>query len=499
LKLFLFNLLLIFNWLIADIGHLNYIFEGKAFDKPIRIIIKTPGVVPGLADIIVKSFDQDFDKILVTPIVWKEANTNGRNSLGNGPQGAPPADIMIPILGERNTSQAELWLMDFGAYNIQIEFFKNNQSEIINIPINSIANQITPMTKSTSVILFLLMVLLIAGLSNIITIGYRESTLINIADLDSKTIQKSYYVQFLSLIFICFVLYFGNNWWKITEKSFMKNLFKPLDNQVNIINNDKQNILQIMITDDAWKDGRISDFIPDHGKIMHLYLLNENFEQLCHLHPKRSSKTHGLFEVVIPPIEYGRYFIYIDVTLESGSNQTLKNIIEYYPKNIKKQQDIYYLKIDQDDSFIKERSSYYFKWLNSSKTYNINDEINLNFQMLDTLNRPTIIEPYIQMGGHGAIVDSSGTVFIHIHPIGTISMASQELYDKEYNLQKSEICYFGLPDSSIKDYTEDSFKNSFLSFPPIIIDNPGKYFLWIQGKSNNEIITQKFEFNIINE
>ena len=497
MKLFLFNLLVFFNLLNADIGHLNYIFEGKAFDRPIRVIIKTPGVVPGLADIIVKSFDQEIDSILVTPIVWKEANN--WNPTGNGPQAAPPPDIMLPIKGEKNTFQAELWLMDFGAYNIQIDFFKNNQSEIINIPINSIANQIIPMTQFTSVILFLLMLLLIAGLSNIITIGYRESTLNSFSDLDNSRIKKSYLVQFFSLIFIVFILYLGNNWWAITEQAFMKNLFKPLENEVNLIKNSKQNILQVKITDDAWKDGRIVDFIPDHGKIMHLYLISENHQQLCHLHPKRNLQDKGLFEVVIPPIEYGRYYIYIDVTLESGSNQTLRNIIEYYPENILDQKEQYFLEVDQDDSFIKENSSYYFKWLNNSKNYYVNNEINLNFQMFDRLNNPVMLEPYIQMGGHGAIIDSLGDIFIHIHPIGTISMASQELYDKEYDLQKSGICYFGLPDTTIKDYTKDSFKNSFLSFPPIIIDNPGKYYLWIQGKSNNQIITEKFEFHIINE
>ena len=92
-----------------------------------------------------------------------------------------------------------------------------------------------------------------------------------------------------------------------------------------------------------------------------------------------------------------------------------------------------------------------------------------------------------------------GNIFIHIHPIGTISMASQELYDKEYDIQKSGVCYFGTPNEDIKNYANLQFKNSFLSFPPIIIDKPGKYFMWIQGKSNSEIITEKFELIVIDE
>ena len=112
-----------FSQLQADVGHSNYVYEGKAFSRPIRVIIKTPGVVPGLADIIVKTFDNEINQISVTPVVWK--NNNMWTSISSGPQGAPPPDLMTLVKGEKNTYQAELWLMDFGAYNIQIELLKN--------------------------------------------------------------------------------------------------------------------------------------------------------------------------------------------------------------------------------------------------------------------------------------------------------------------------------------------------------------------------------------
>ena len=196
MKPFIFSFyLVVFNWLQADVGHSNYIYEGEAFSKPVRIIIKTPGVVPGLADIIVKTFDNTINQISVTPVVWKDNNM--WTSISTGPQGSPPPDLMTLVRGEKNTYQAELWLMDFGAYNIQIELLKNDESEIINIPINSIANQIIPMTTSVSIVLFLLMLVLVVGLANIITIGYRESTLQDPSQIDSHRIKKSYIVQFV--------------------------------------------------------------------------------------------------------------------------------------------------------------------------------------------------------------------------------------------------------------------------------------------------------------
>ena len=498
MKIFLFTIYICFFTLLnADIGHSNYIYEGKAFNKPVRVIIKAPGVVPGLADIVVKTFDNSMDKISVTPIAWKEKND--WDAITIGPQGAPPPDLMVPIQGEKNTYQAELWLMDFGAYNIQIKVVKNNQSEVLNIPINSIANQITPMTKIVSTVLFLLMILLVAGLSNIITVAYRESTLNNLKELTNKRIKKSYFVQFVSLFLISIFLYFGNDWWTYTEQLFMENLFKPLDNNVKIIKNDRQTILQIFITDEDWNNGRISDFIPDHGKIMHLYLINKNYEQLCHLHPKRNKDQNNLFEVAIPPIEYGQYYLFMDVVLESGATQTLTNEISYDLNNINVQNQNEYLLIDEDDSYILPNPNYVFKWANKQNQYLVNYEIELDFYITDNLNQSVSLEPYIQMGGHGAILDDSAQTFIHIHPIGTISMASQELYNQEYNVSKSGICYFGTPNDSLVNYSNLYNQNSFLSFPPVMLSNPGKYFMWIQGKSNNEIVTEKFEFNVIDE
>ena len=54
----LFNSILLgcFSISFAHVGSLNVFYEGKAGIYPIRVIIRPPGVVPGLADITVRSF-----------------------------------------------------------------------------------------------------------------------------------------------------------------------------------------------------------------------------------------------------------------------------------------------------------------------------------------------------------------------------------------------------------------------------------------------------------
>ena len=67
--------------------------------------------------------------------------------------------------------------------------------------------------------------------------------------------------------------------------------YENIFDQIERCRNGEQNILQIFFTDELWLSGMIPELMPDHGKIMHLYLINENYSQLCHLHPKRNKEN----------------------------------------------------------------------------------------------------------------------------------------------------------------------------------------------------------------
>ena len=83
--------------MFGDIGHLNSIYEGIAGDIPVRVIVKTPGVVPGLADINIRVFSDEVNQVTVQPIFWNA-----------GVEGAPPADIAETIKGEANLYNSQI-------------------------------------------------------------------------------------------------------------------------------------------------------------------------------------------------------------------------------------------------------------------------------------------------------------------------------------------------------------------------------------------------------
>ena len=127
-------IILFITSIYADIGHYNFTFEGEAFNQTIRVLIKPPGVVPGIANITLNVFDQSIDSVKIQPVKWHGKITSYPH-LKAGPQGSPPADLLNKVEDEESFFFGELWLMDFGAYNINIELFKGKSSEIINIPI----------------------------------------------------------------------------------------------------------------------------------------------------------------------------------------------------------------------------------------------------------------------------------------------------------------------------------------------------------------------------
>jgi len=91
----------------AHIGSPNVIYEGLAGPYPLRVVVRPPGVVPGLAEISVRVLQGKVDRVTVLPVRYD-----------TGSKGSPPPDAAKPVRGEPNLYTAELWLMTSGAHSI---------------------------------------------------------------------------------------------------------------------------------------------------------------------------------------------------------------------------------------------------------------------------------------------------------------------------------------------------------------------------------------------
>src|SRR5207244_11011101 len=82
--------------------------EDKAGEYPVRVVIRPPNVVPGLAEITVR-VQEPVQRITVLPVFWRA-----------GREGAPPPDLARLVRGETDLYLAELWLMKPGAYSVDV-------------------------------------------------------------------------------------------------------------------------------------------------------------------------------------------------------------------------------------------------------------------------------------------------------------------------------------------------------------------------------------------
>ena len=81
------------------------------------------------------------------------------------------------------------------------------------------------------------------------------------------------------------------------------------------------------------------------------------------------------------------------------------------------------------------------------------------------------------MPGHAVVARDDGRVFIHLHPMGTISPAAQARLSPAPPMHLAAHSSQSLPDSLYFPY----------AFP-----EPGRYTMWVQLKRNGRVLTGAF-------
>jgi|GEM_PF-5754256 len=484
----------------SHVGNPSIIYEGNAGEYPIRVVIRPPGVVPGLALIYVQSLDGKISTVKTQPMKWDA-----------GVDGSPPQDIAKQMFNQPDKFNSELWLMDFGSYSINIEVEGDNSIANIVVPVMSIATKRSEMNLIMKSILIFLMLLLLFGFVTIIGVSVEESTL-SPGKTPDKNKKREANLAMIITFFICIsIIIIGKKWWEGIADLYYSNLFKPMETTTQIKSFEQYQILNLEITDNMWKSGVYPPIVPDHGKLIHTYMIKEDLSVFSHVHPILNKQSSDKFDLTLPGnLPMGKYFIYSDVTHETGYNQTLLDTINI--SNVETPLIDYLPKVDPDNSikltpFNSEFLHSKFEFDDGShliwKEYQTQIQmgfIDMNFTLLDENNKPLILEPYIEMGGHGIIYKKDGTQFIHIHPTGNFSMASQEvLFELKEGIEVNPqdlFCTFGYRSEDGK-LVENLVKDGKVTFPPFEFLEAGEYRIWIQVKNDGNVKTGIFDFIVI--
>jgi hypothetical protein len=240
--------------------------------------------------------------------------------------------------------------------------------------------------------------------------------------------------------------------------------------------------------------------VADHGRLMHLFLIREpDAGVFAHLHPIRKPRDpdddseETKFTANLPSLPAGNYKLYADITHESGLTQTLTNMLTIPAEAASSRTDETLATFDDSVSLSPpvELSSMTFPGgfrlaPGFSATLQANQETNLVFQMTTADGAPAPLEPYLGMYGHLIIENSDGTVFNHIHPLGSVSMEAQRLFAEREksgflaNKPLEQFCTAAMPE---------------LSFP-YAFPKAGIYRLWLQTKVAGKILTGAYSVTV---
>jgi hypothetical protein len=404
--------------------------------------------------------------------------------------------------------------MSFGAYSVEVRIKGKDGEGSTQIPVTSVALRQLPLPFLLGKILLLLAAILVIGGIGIAAAAGREAALPTGATTERRQRRNGYLAATAATVIFILALAGGKFWWNIEEKSFRGHLlagpWPDLTTDVRASGN--QRILRLEVGKTFFEQNSRLSLIPDHGKLMHLFLVREgNRDAFAHLHPVR--KEGYTFEVAVPSLPEGRYSLFCDLTFEGGVSSTATNSILLPPVPAASDTAATAIESDPDDSWV----SFADTALSSSATapvYRLPDgaqvtwkfqnplhtkqDASLKFEVTDSAGEPASLEPYMGMLCHAAVLRTDGTIFAHLHPSGNFSMAAQSFFEtKLANETKSDSLAStsaGPQDHSMHHHHPATASSSL--YLPYEFPEPGNYRIWVQFKISGRILTAVFDATV---
>ncbi len=419
---------------MAHVGSPDTFFGGKAGPYDVRISVRLPGVIPGRAQVTVR----------VAGVTSAESHhvTVRAGQWNVGLQGAPPPEAAPPVPGDPALYAAELWFMTASSYRLAVAIDGPAGKGSVVIPVLALATAERPMPFWLGGVLAALGIFLTAGLLTIIGSAVRESALPPGIEADSAHRRRARIGVTVAGVVAALALWGGHRWWAAEAASYRGLvLYRPFDARASVVRRGDRRTVTLSIRDERWTgvpapESRYNALIPDHGKLMHLFMIREPaLDALAHLHPIARTPAALDFDAEVPPLPAGRYRVYADIVHESGYAQTLVSSVDLEGETASA------LPTDDDDAWFRGAGvregpmvSYglgdgsHVIWDRGQTLATAGVERDLRFSVQDDGGRALSVEPYMGMAAHLVIASFDGSVFAHLHPSGSISMAAMQRF-----------------------------------------------------------------------
>lgn len=525
-----------FSTAFAHIGSAGVSYEGKAGNYQVQVFITPPDVIPGTAKVTIMTDGADIDAIRLTPIYFFA-----------GDEGSPRADIALPTT-EKGQYEGLIWFMEDGSASVKVEIEGKRGKGVVVVPVAAVSTAKRSMPSSIGWLLLGLGILLVGLMVTIIGASNSDSLMLPGQQDSAKTKRSRIVGSVIGAAFCGLVLWGGNSWWNSWADDYNRYIYKPFLGKAVVSLQDGHRILNLEIDSNSVQRRWLSYVIPDHGKLMHLFLVRQGtMDVFAHLHPSRKDTLN--YEAALPPIPGGKYLLYADIVRFHGFAYTIADTVEIpstpkinplvaknlpgdpedtyvvtNPINSNKPllQDVTITQCGTPGLKTKLQDGSTIVWeekvgqaLKAGKFYS------LKFSVLDTEGKPAELQSYLGMMGHAAVIKEDGSVYIHLHPTGTFSSASQQVIEKriadttqKYYMAASQRFRdsIDLVVSNLKklptaerdslvmvgmNHTTTNHKDHATVTFPYSFPQAGNYRIWLQVKRNGKILTGVFEAKVI--
>jgi hypothetical protein len=474
----------------AHIGSPDVWFDGLAGPYKILVHVETPPVVPGIAVINIKADEPGITRIA--------AFVNKFDATG----GTPPPDVATPVPDSPSWYRTRLWVMSPGSNSVTVSVSGSRGDGTVIVPLVALPGRRLAFNRALALPLAVVGVVLALGLFTIVGATVRESVLAPGVEPDAARKRRARFAIARAVFVVALVITGTAAWWRSEDADFRRSLFRPMSVRTAVDASAARPQISLTITDSAWihrndvgwfRARRLpqpTGLIEDHGKLVHLFLIaSDGRSAFAHLHP---STTDTLtFTAPLPPVPSGTYSMFADIVHASGLTETLTSTITI-PAGLQTPNATI---ADADDSWATGRPATksdageatrslledgsVITWSRGATRLTPGAEANLRFTAVPPAGDTASFEPFLGLAGHAVVVRDGGTVFIHLHPLGTISLAAQA------RLAQSA------PNATTHAMTSSLGATDSLYFP-YAFPQPGNYTVWVQVKRRGRVMTASF-------
>lgn len=495
LKILLFITAVLFPsaFAYAHVGSADVYFEGNAGPYPLFVTVRMPQVVPGVAQMQIRSGSPDVQTIKVVLL----------RLTGPGSNLPSTPDVAQRSKQDPQFFVSDLWFLEYGALQARIEADGAKGKAELSVPIASFPRQTLRMAPWMRVLGVFVLVVLTFGVVPIAGGMARQGTIPPGEAPQPANRRNSRIVMAVTLVAIGGIVLAAKGLWSEEDAVYARNvdLLKPRRVDATLQNGNRLVLrlaspLMLPIAGQGREtvQVKLEEAIPDHGYLMHLFLVGmPGMDKVWHLHPERIEG--GAFAKTLPAMPAGEYRIFADIVDKNGFPWTLVGSVKLPTitgtavAGDDSQWDGAPLRTPSSGATVAQLADgSRVVWERADGPVKANVPTSFKFRVEERDGSPARdLEPYMGMAAHMVVLRSDLSVFAHVHTNGSVPMAALDL-------AQAGLSGTSDMDAAMAHHHHETLPAKFSV--PYGVPGPGDYRFFVQIKRSGQVQTAAFDAHV---